>query len=90
MFIECSRYDLMNEIPLGIHDLLQAGPHPAAGVDHGLPVEFGEHLHDRVDEGLLSNMRGPVSVPLSHAAHKKAQGIQFCHGDIHTPKDNRN
>ena len=24
MFIECSRYDLKNEIPLGIHDLLQA------------------------------------------------------------------
>ena len=77
MFIECSRYDSMNEIPLGIHDLLHEGPHPAEGVDHGLPVEDGEHLHDRIDEGLLSIMRGPVSVPLSHAAHKKVQGIQI-------------
>ena len=56
----------MNEIPLGIHDLLQEGPHPAAGVDHGLPVEVGEHLHDLVDEGLLIIMSGPVSVPLSY------------------------
>ena len=56
----------MNEIPLGMHDLLQEGPHPAAGVDNRLPVEVGEHLHDRVDEGLLIIMRGPVSVPLSH------------------------
>ena len=78
MFIDCSRYDSMNEIPLGIHNLLHEGPHPAEGVDHGLPVEDGEHLHDRVDEGLLSIMRGPVSVPLSHAAHKKVQGIQIC------------
>ena len=68
--------DLTNEIALGLDDLLQAGPHPAAGVDHGLPVEVGEHLHDRVDEGLLSDMRGPVSVPLSHAAHKKVKVIQ--------------
>ena len=36
-----------------------------------LPVGVGEHLHDRVDEGLPSIMRGPVSVPLSHAPHKK-------------------
>ena len=57
MFIECSRYDLRNEIPLGIHNLLQEGPHPAAGGHHGLPVEVGEHLHDQVDEGLLSIMR---------------------------------
>ena len=77
MFIECSRYDLTNEIPLGSHNLLQAGPHPAAGVDRLLPVEVGEHLHDRVDEGLLSDMRGPVSVPLSHAAHKKVKVIQI-------------
>ena len=67
----------MNEIALGLDDLLQAGPHPAAGVDHGLPVEVGEHLHDRVDEGLLIIMRGPVSVPLSHAPHKKVQGIRI-------------
>ena len=46
MFIEYSRYDLSNEVPLGIHDLLQAGPHPVAGFDHGLPVGVGEHLHD--------------------------------------------
>ena len=52
-----------NEIALGLDDLLQAGSHPAAGVDHGLPVEVGEHLHDRVDEGLLIIIRGPVSVP---------------------------
>ena len=79
----------MNEIPLGIHDLLQAGPHPAAGVDHGLPVEFGEHLHDRVDEGLLSIMRGPVSVPLSHAQHKKSPGDSdlASYRAIHTPKE---
>ena len=69
--------DLTNEIALGLDDLLQAGPHPAAGVDHGLPVEVGEHLHDRVDEGLLIIMRGPVSVPLSHAPHKKVQGIRI-------------
>ena len=49
----------------------------SAGVDHRLPVEVGEHLHDRVDEGLLSDMRGPVSVPLSHAAHKKVKVIQI-------------
>ena len=77
MFFKCSRYDLRNEIPLGIHNLLQAGPHPAGGGHHGIPVEVGEHLHDRIDEGLLSIMRGPVSVPLSHAAHKKVQGIQI-------------
>ena len=71
MFIECSRYYSTNEIPLNIHDLLQAEPHPAAGVDHGLPVEVSEHLNDRVDKGLLSIMRGPVSAPLSHAQHKK-------------------
>ena len=52
-------------------------PHPAAAVDHGLPVRIDEHLLERVDEGLLSIMRGPVSVPLSHAAHKKVQGIQI-------------
>ena len=69
--------DLTNKIALGLDDLLQAGPRPAAGVDHGLPVEVGEHLHDRVDEGLLIIMRGPVSVPLSHAPHKKVQGIQI-------------
>ena len=77
MFFKCSRYDLRNEIPLGIHNLLQAGPHPAAGGHHGLPVEVGEHLHDQVDEGLLGVMRGPVSVPPSHAAHKKVQGIRI-------------
>ena len=77
MLFECSRYDLRNEIILGIHDLFQAGPYPAAGVDRRLPVGVFEHLHDRVDEGLLSIMRGPVSVPLSHAAHKKVQGIQI-------------
>ena len=60
MLFECSRYDLRNEIILGIHDLFQAGPYPAAGVDHGLPVEVGEHLHDRVEEGLLIIMMGPV------------------------------
>ena len=77
MFTKCSRYNLRNEIPLGIHDLLQAEPRPAVGGHHGLPVEVGEHLHDQVDEGLLGVMRGPVSVPLSHAPHKKVQGIQI-------------
>ena len=78
--------DLTNEIALGLDDLLQAGPHPAAGVDHGLPVEVGEHLHDRVDEGLLIIMRGPVSVPLSHAPHKKDSDLAS-YGAIHTPKE---
>ena len=77
MFFKCSRYDLRNEIPLGIHNLLQAGPHPAAGGHHGLPVEVGEHLHDGVDEGLLSVMRGPIGVPLGHAPYKKIQGIKI-------------
>ena len=49
----------------------------SAGVDHRLPVEVGEHLHDRVDEGLLSIMRGPVIVSLIHTQHKKVQGIQI-------------
>ena len=67
----------MNEIAIGLDDLLQAGPHPAAGGDHGLPVEVGEDLHDRVNQGLLGVMRGPIDVPLSHAPHKKVQGIKI-------------
>ena len=73
MFIECLRYDLTNEIPLDIHVLLQAGPHPATGVDHGLTVEVGEHLHDRVDEGLLSILRGPLSVPQPRPTQKSTR-----------------
>ena len=68
--------NLTNEIAVDDDDLLQAGPYTAAGGHHGLLVGVGEHLHDGVDEGLLGVMRGPVSIPLSHAAHKKVQGIQ--------------
>ena len=76
-FIEYFRNESTNKIPLGIYDLLQAGPQPVAGIDHGFPVEIGEQFHERVDEGLLSVMRGPFSVPLSHAPHKKVKGIQI-------------
>ena len=53
MFIGYFRNDSTNKIPLGIYELLQAGPQPAAGVNHGFPVEVGEQFHERVDKGCL-------------------------------------
>ena len=91
MFITYSGLDSTNEITLCIHDLLQAGPHPAAGGHNGLPVKVGEHLHDGVDEGLLSVMRGPIGVPLGHAPYKKIQGIKIGRArrpDIHSQISN--
>ena len=93
MFIKSLRYDLRNEIPLGIHDLLQAGPHPAVGGHHGLPVEVGEHLHDGVDEGLLDVMRETsllvVSLPLVSliATLRPGKFRGLTSGELWTPKD---
>ena len=67
---------LTSEIAIDGHTLLKARHHPAAGGHHSFPVEVGKHLYEGVDEGLLGVMRGPVSIPLGHAPHKKVQGIQ--------------
>ena len=77
MFIELSRYDLLNIFTVDGHNLLQAGPHPAAGGHDDLFLEFCGHLHDGLDQGVPRVMRGPISVPLLCAQHKKVQGIEI-------------
>ena len=71
MFIGYFRNDSTNKIPLGIYDLLQAGPQPAAGVNHGFPVEVGEQFHERRDAQCYE---GTFQCPSQPRPTQKSQG----------------
>ena len=75
MFILHLRLHPSNEISICLNDLLQAGPDTGAGPLNLLPGDFGKHLLDGGDEGLLGIMRGPIGVPLLNAQYKNVQGI---------------
>jgi hypothetical protein len=54
-------------------NLLQPRSEPATGPLQVLPGEVAEDLHDGVDQELLSVVRGPIGISLSHIPNKIVQ-----------------
>ena len=60
---------------VSLHDLLQPGPDPPAGLHHVALGDVLQHLRDAVLYNLLGVVRSLVYIPFSNATHKIVEGI---------------